>query len=96
MKLREWLGWRSSSTELLKILRWVQRVKLSKFRKRVYNAMVAALVYYVWQQRNSVLWQQAEAEEAEVIQKVKFMVKMRANMIYSKCNIVDQGWFIDL
>ena len=95
-ELRNWLGWRASSTNLLSILRWIQREKVSKFKKKVYNAMIAALVYVLWHQRNLCLWKEGAVNVTEVIQRVKNAVQLRGKRVDSKCNIEDQRWFIEL
>ena len=46
--LKTWLGWRSESTEIGRTVRWLQRCRLSNFKKLVFNAGLAAVVYMLW------------------------------------------------
>ena len=55
-KLMEWLDWKCSAIDLNRLLRWIQRSKMTKFRKNSHTASVAALVYYVWKARNKKIW----------------------------------------
>lgn len=94
-KLRIWLGWRYRAGELHGVLRWIQRACLSEFRKQVFIATIAALVYCDWQQRNKKLWQQ-DREGAAVVQKIKTLAKLRVNINEFKCNVEDCKWFVEL
>ena len=94
--VRKWLDWWSNSNEIWRILRWIQRAKMTRFRKQVFLASVAGLVYCIWQQRNRKLWQQSKVEGAEIVKKVKALVKMRVNVNEIKCKEVDCKWSIEL
>ena len=96
LQLREWLGWKSNAGDLIGVLRWIQRAKVSRFKKQVYVTMIAALVYCIWQHRNMKLWQQVHDDEDAVIHRVKTLVKLRVKMIDVKCNAEECNWFIEL
>ncbi|XP_030497527.2 uncharacterized protein LOC115713182 [Cannabis sativa] len=59
------LNWGVETMELNKLIRWIGRAKISRFRKAVLSA---AVVYQIWQVRNGVLW---NSEQVSVEQEVK-------------------------
>ncbi|XP_062089073.1 uncharacterized protein LOC133795635 [Humulus lupulus] len=54
--LKEKLGWRVKTEAIYPLLRWISKAKVSRFKKQVLAAFVAAGVYQVWKTRNEVLW----------------------------------------
>ncbi|XP_062106391.1 uncharacterized protein LOC133817803 [Humulus lupulus] len=66
-----WLGWNANASSLVAVLRWIERAKLSKFRKLLYSAAVAAVTYQIWKGRNEVLWSQKQFHIDVVVQLVK-------------------------
>ena len=77
-------------------MKWIQKAQISKFRKQVFIATVAALVYCIWQQRNKKLWQQVWEIGSVIVQNIKKIVKLRVNTSEYKCNTVDSTWFVEL
>lgn len=39
--------------------RWINRGKMSKFKKQVYSAVLVATVYQIWRVHNDALWNHA-------------------------------------
>ncbi|KAM6563596.1 hypothetical protein CsatB_023594 [Cannabis sativa] len=96
-EIKCWLGWNATSNSLPMLLRWVQRAKLSKFRKLVYQAAIAALVYAVWKLRNGKIWQGNTLNSSSFCDEIKWNVKMRCNMyLPRKIQEKDRDWFHDL
>ncbi|XP_060972340.1 uncharacterized protein LOC133038266 [Cannabis sativa] len=58
--IKSWLGMRTMHTNLPNIIKWLGRLKESKFKLLVFTAAVAGLVYTVWQLRNRKLWTKEE------------------------------------
>ena len=83
------MGWRCKADEIRKILRWLQRAKISSFKKQFFMAATAALVYCIWQQRNRRIWQQGNVEKEEVVRRVKAVIKMRLIVNDFKCKGCD-------
>ena len=52
-----WLRWRCRAMELMQIVRWLQRCRISKFQKKVFEVSLAAVVYGVWHARNRQTWE---------------------------------------
>ena len=51
-EIKIWLGWRTYKTEMQELLLWMQRTKLSRFKRKIWLTAMASLVYTVWFQRN--------------------------------------------
>ncbi|KAM6563889.1 hypothetical protein CsatB_023887 [Cannabis sativa] len=49
------LDWGAESSSLCKLMRWVDRAKISRFGKLVLAAATATLVYHLWHARNDIL-----------------------------------------
>ena len=75
--LRDWLGWKGGNCLLSGLLRGIQRSKMSKFRKGVITACLAALVYWIWACRNGIIWNEEQMGIDEVVRRVKKGVKER-------------------
>ena len=96
-EVKEWLEWRTFKVDMHELLVWIQRKKLSKFRRRVWLTAMAALVYTVWFQRNRKIWSKETICKTEAISKIKHDVKSRAMTNgLSKCLIEDANWFMGL
>lgn len=84
LSLKNWLDWRYGSAELEKLLRWIQRSRVSRFKKSVYIACIAALVYAVWTARNKKIWKNEDTFEDMVIKHIKYSVKKKFLGVYCK------------
>ncbi|XP_062088358.1 uncharacterized protein LOC133794933 [Humulus lupulus] len=54
--VKENMHWAVQTETLSNLMRWISRAHLSKFRKMVYAAVVAAVVYHIWKERNEAIW----------------------------------------
>ena len=92
--LKKWLQWRCSGKDLKQLVRWIQRSKLSKFRKKVIEVSLAAGVYAIWQARNRQLWKNERMHTDVVLQHICYTVRTR--IIHAKCTKIakiDREWF---
>ena len=95
--LKKWLQWNYNSDDLQKHLRWIQRSRISRFKKLVYSASIGALVYLIWEARNKKLWRNEVITEDSVIEQIQFGIKNR--ILYMNCkkrNEQDWEWFYKL
>ena len=95
--VQSWLGWKSSCVTLERKVWWLQRSKVSKFRKQFYTITLAALVYMIWLTRNRRIWDNNLCTIGEVIDLIKQIVKNRALSL--KCIEkagTDSEWFANL
>ncbi|KAM6577364.1 hypothetical protein CsatB_029201 [Cannabis sativa] len=83
-QVKAWLGWGATTKSLQEIIRWLNRAKKSKFRKAVYAAATAALVYHIWRTKNCILWQGNNTQMQQMIQEVKWQVKTRITCVMPK------------
>uniref|UniRef100_A0A803Q7H7 Reverse transcriptase zinc-binding domain-containing protein n=1 Tax=Cannabis sativa TaxID=3483 RepID=A0A803Q7H7_CANSA len=96
-QIKEWLCWRAATTSLQNVLRWINRAKISKFRKAVYAAAIAALVYHIWKARNCKIWQGSSSQVQQLAQEVKWQIKTRITCVMSKTVAkIDYEWFNSL
>ncbi|XP_062074781.1 uncharacterized protein LOC133778774 [Humulus lupulus] len=51
------LGWNMRSQDLVCLVKGLKNRRVTQGRKKVYMSTIAALVYFIWQSRNSVLWE---------------------------------------
>ncbi|XP_062104371.1 uncharacterized protein LOC133815564 [Humulus lupulus] len=92
-----WLNWKTESTTLLKVTRWIERAKVSTLRKHVYLAAIAALVYQLWRVRNEVFWLGKFTQPERIVQNTKFSVKTRITYIMpKKLSQKNLDWFRNL
>ncbi|KAL2933222.1 LINE-1 retrotransposable element ORF2 protein [Bienertia sinuspersici] len=80
--LREWLRLSSKADNLKSMVRWInRRGQNAKAQKMVWNAVVAALIYTIWQARNSRRQGKELQDCAQQIELIKFQVRQRSCMI---------------
>ncbi|XP_060960471.1 uncharacterized protein LOC133031122 [Cannabis sativa] len=97
VKIKEWLDWMMESTEVNGILRWIERSKLSQFRKEVLYVVMVALVYQVWRSRNGLLWNSKVPKETQVTYLTKEEVKRRIIHVWPKnVSTGDKEWFSNI
>ncbi|KAM6545765.1 hypothetical protein CsatB_026501 [Cannabis sativa] len=97
VKIKEWLDWMMESTEVNGILRWIERSKLSRFRKEVLYVVMVALVYQVWRSRNGLLWKSKVPKETQVTYLTKEEVKRRIILVWPKnVSTGDKEWFSNI
>uniref|UniRef100_A0A803QE60 Reverse transcriptase domain-containing protein n=1 Tax=Cannabis sativa TaxID=3483 RepID=A0A803QE60_CANSA len=74
--------------------RWLERKKMSRFRKAVITAAVATLVYHVWKNRNDLLWNSRRIAQDVVVRAIKEDVKNRVLCNWpKKYKSADADWF---
>ena len=96
-ELKGWLGWKTKKADLNDLIRWIQKTKISKFRRQVMFGTLAVAVYSIWIQRNRKIWASEEFKSEEVIRRVKDDIKRRVKIIgMLKCNVIDSEWFMNL
>ena len=67
---------------------------MSKFRKQVFMASLAALIYFVWKARNRYIWREEKIEGEEIIILVRWCVKNRITFVKEKNRkCIDEEWF---
>ncbi|KAM6592906.1 hypothetical protein CsatA_000609 [Cannabis sativa] len=47
-KIKEWLCWEVTAVSLKTICRWLSKARCNGFKKKVYTAVVIALIYLIW------------------------------------------------
>ncbi|XP_062100790.1 uncharacterized protein LOC133806714 [Humulus lupulus] len=96
-QLKEWLGWNVQADNIMQLMRWVNKSKVSRFRKMVYSTMILAAVYSIWNARNIVFWDSKVMRREILVQNVKCTVHKRiSNCIPAKIHTVDGDWFWSL
>uniref|UniRef100_A0A803PTB6 Reverse transcriptase zinc-binding domain-containing protein n=1 Tax=Cannabis sativa TaxID=3483 RepID=A0A803PTB6_CANSA len=94
---KSWLGWRTSASDLPQIIRWIGRTKVSRFRKNVLAAVVAGLVYIIWEALNKIIWQEEQPEWGRLIENLKWRLKSQIIIFLpKKLSCKDREWFYDL
>ena len=92
--VKAWLKMQMKTTDLLKMIRWLQRAKVSKFQKEVWTMAIAATIYCIWKQRNDILWQEGSVNIELIVRKVQKDVYNRVYL--SNCfrgSKEDMEWF---
>ena len=75
--VKSWLGWRCRAMDLMQIVRWLQRCRLSKFQKKVIEVSLAAVIYGIWQAQNRQLWENERILKEAVFDNICYIVKTR-------------------
>lgn len=73
----KWLDWSLKITDMHRITKWICKVRLNSFQKRVYSAVVAALIYWIWHGRNRKVWCMENTTVENVTNLVQKTVKNR-------------------
>ena len=76
-----WVDWNLKITDLYRITCWVHKARLNSFRRKVFSAVIAALIYWLWHGRNRRLWYQDRITVEEIVNCVKKSVKNRLLVI---------------
>uniref|UniRef100_A0A803Q7F3 Reverse transcriptase zinc-binding domain-containing protein n=1 Tax=Cannabis sativa TaxID=3483 RepID=A0A803Q7F3_CANSA len=92
--IKEWLQWHAAATSPPRLIRWIGRAKMSKFKKQVLAASIAGLVYTLWRARNSKIWEETQVDIDRLIQQAKLTVKQRITLCWpKKVKDMDKEWF---
>ncbi|XP_056688215.1 uncharacterized protein [Spinacia oleracea] len=95
--LKVWLGISYSTGNLKQLMRFIAYGRMSKFRKQVSFAMLAAAVYSVWSSRNSSFWNASFPTVQNIVTRIKQNVRDRILFVMPK-NVTrrDSLWFATL
>ncbi|XP_021844844.1 uncharacterized protein [Spinacia oleracea] len=95
--LKTWLGITYSTGNLKQLMRCIAHGRMSKFRKQVSFAMLAAAVYDVWSSRNGCFWNASFPTVQNMVARVKQNVRDRILVVLPK-NVTrrDSLWFATL
>ena len=75
--IKDWLGWKVKATEMLPLIRWLQRNRLEKNQRKIYIACIASLLYWIWRCRNRKVWENIDISIVDIVEKVKKDVRNR-------------------
>uniref|UniRef100_A0A803QBL0 Reverse transcriptase zinc-binding domain-containing protein n=1 Tax=Cannabis sativa TaxID=3483 RepID=A0A803QBL0_CANSA len=96
-RIKNWLGWKTPASSLWDLVRVIEKRSYSAFRKQVFAAACAALLYQIWRNRNARLWQQAQEDPKTIVQLIKHTCKIRIQSIWpKKVSIGDTNWYSEL
>ena len=85
--------WRPKGRSLAAILTWVRKSKLSTVRKRVFHALLIALIYHIWAARNDAFWQGKVWMITLTVKKVVKEIQLRLKFVMpKKANSRDRVW----
>ncbi|XP_021854224.1 uncharacterized protein [Spinacia oleracea] len=95
--LKAWLGISFPSCKLKQLMRFISHGRLSKFRRQVVFATLAAAVYPVWSSRNSSIWNSSIPTVQNIVVRIKQNVRDRILFVMPK-NVSrrDSLWFATL
>uniref|UniRef100_A0A803NL60 Reverse transcriptase zinc-binding domain-containing protein n=1 Tax=Cannabis sativa TaxID=3483 RepID=A0A803NL60_CANSA len=97
IEIKSWLKWNVATFNIRQLVKWIGRAKVSKFKKAVYSAAIAAMVYNAWKMRNAVLWQGVKIDNTRLIEEVKWSLRTRVqSFLPKKLSSVDREWFCAL
>ena len=97
IKVKCWLDWKAGTNDLNKLVWWIQRSRMTLFKKQIVTASLAGLIYWLWSSRNRRLWQNVNTTVEEILTNVKSTVKYRVILLGGKKKgTSDYGWFLNL
>ncbi|KAL2924674.1 tRNA-2-methylthio-N(6)-dimethylallyladenosine synthase [Bienertia sinuspersici] len=77
-----WLGSVRTHQDLESAFKWInRRMSKHKVKKKVWNAAVNAVVYSIWQVRNSIVWRNQMQQEVQTAKQIMFLILSRLNKI---------------
>ncbi|KAM6574467.1 hypothetical protein CsatA_022794 [Cannabis sativa] len=93
-QVKRWLGWNMVSSSLKNIIRWIERAKIGKFKKAVFSAAIAGLVYMIWKSGNEKIWNDKIVPVDTIVQQLQIAVKNRITSVKpKKIQQKDLQWF---
>ncbi|KAM6557968.1 hypothetical protein CsatA_027207 [Cannabis sativa] len=97
IQVKNWLGWKTPVANLTDLVRVLEKRSISAFRRQVYTAACAALLYLIWRARNNVLWLQTKEDPKSIVQRIKNICKTRIQSVWPrKVSIGDTSWFNEM
>lgn len=97
VRVKKWLEWSCIDEKLPRIIRRLQRSKMTIFRKKVVLTTLAALVYEIWKARNWYIWKNEIFSMERMISQLRIVVKNRVVVLNcKKVGDIDWEWFLQL
>uniref|UniRef100_A0A803QNG3 Reverse transcriptase zinc-binding domain-containing protein n=1 Tax=Cannabis sativa TaxID=3483 RepID=A0A803QNG3_CANSA len=84
LEVKQWLQWGSQCNSMQQLVRGIRRAKLSSFRKNVFSATIASLIYNLWKARNEHIWDMKIVSTNQIIQHTKEIVRTRVLVLLQK------------
>ncbi|KAL2937303.1 F-box protein FBW2 [Bienertia sinuspersici] len=76
------LGLGRTYKDLEAAYKWInRRLVQQKVKKKVWNTAVNAIVYCIWQVRNSVIWKNQKQQEGHTAKQIQFLILSRLNKL---------------
>lgn len=95
--MKRWLGINFATEELLLLIRRIQQSRRSKFQKKVILASINALVYTIWNARNSMYWNQCMPSIETSVKLFKRSIQARVLAVSpQKVSQKYYNWFVSL
>ncbi|KAM6569211.1 hypothetical protein CsatB_017196 [Cannabis sativa] len=96
-EIKHWLDWKAINMSLPQLVRWIGTARVSKFKKLVLAAAIAAVVYRICQERNGVIWHGNKVNKCQMVEDIKWSLRTRINMVFpKKIQSIDRDWFYAL
>lgn len=93
----EWLDVNINKTDLEELWSRIARRAKGKISRSLIRAIVAALIYHIWQARNGALWNKAVTKPTEILKRIKEESKCRMmDILQKKTQCKDKGWIENL
>ncbi|XP_056691685.1 uncharacterized protein [Spinacia oleracea] len=95
--IRSWMSIPGISSDLQQITRGIDHSRHSQFKKQVWYAGLAAIVYVVWQCRNGSFWDKYVPTVQNSVKSIKHAVRDRIKVVMpKKVSRRDCTWFLAL
>uniref|UniRef100_A0A803QQR1 Reverse transcriptase n=1 Tax=Cannabis sativa TaxID=3483 RepID=A0A803QQR1_CANSA len=95
--LKAWLQWHAATVSLPRLIRWIGRTKVSKFKKQALAASIDCLLYVIWRAQNTRIWEESHEGTECLIKKIKHTAKQRITLCWPrKVKERDKEWFQNL
>ena len=94
MAVLEWMRLNIQRTNLEGIWRRLARKATGKISRALIRAIIAALIYHIWQARNGALWNKAVVRPTKIMKKIREESKGRFMSRGIKCK--DRKWIDNL
>ncbi|KAL2925743.1 Lon protease [Bienertia sinuspersici] len=93
-----WLGSGRTYQDLESAFKWInRRLNQQKVKQKVWNVAINAVVYCIWQARNSLVWRSHMQQEDQLAKQIMFLVLSRLNKIRGrKMKPKDEDWIDSL
>ncbi|XP_062089229.1 uncharacterized protein LOC133795785 [Humulus lupulus] len=93
VEVLNWSGIMYKGHDLKGLLKWLVKKKLAQGRRKIVFTIVSVIVYFIWQSRNSALWDQNLPSIDTIVKNIIHSVCVRLQyMNLAKFNRLDQDW----